>query len=225
MAYILYPDGETRRQFASSYLRDAIKGPGWIHSDRYAVEAKAEGTASQFVMKGPMLQRLLQERLKLQVPRESLAVPAYTLTLRGANVKLQESQQGGCFQVDIDRPSVPEPGKPPCGMVRRTTDGFDLRGTTIENLCLVLSTLVDRKVIDQTGLKGTYDLRLDMPQELQVGAPVLATPPETPGSQNHLSNDPGAAFVALRKLRLKLDATNGAVELLIIDHVEKPSEN
>lgn len=97
--------------------------------------------------------------------------------------------------------------------VRGQTNGhIDVYGATTGTLALLLSGAAGRPVQDKTGLTGTYDMHLDM------GQPVLAADGAA---------EPGASvFSTLQEqLGLKLEARKGQVEILVIDHIERPSHN
>ncbi len=237
-AYLGYPNGEPWPQPVGSLIRVApvsdrlrfqeIKGsPGWVNSDRYTIEAKAEGAQSVEMMRGPLMKALLEDRFKLKVHRESREILVYELTVGKGGAKLQAARAGSCFVADRDHPPPePEPGKPflaPCGGF----SGDDLNGSTIANLCRQFSTLTDRDVIDKTGITGVFDMRLEgLWQDARHSAPG--------DGAAGLSNSPGlpdpvdfytAARIAVQKLGLRLEPAKGSGESLVIDHVEKPSEN
>lgn len=74
-----------------------VGDPSWFESDKYMLNAKAEGNASQEIMRGPMLQALLEERLKLRVHWETREVPVYRLTVAKGGPKLQSFKEGSCI--------------------------------------------------------------------------------------------------------------------------------
>jgi uncharacterized protein (TIGR03435 family) len=95
-----------------------------------------------------------------------------------------------------------------------------LIGATMADLCKVLSTpeISDRPTIDKTGLAGMYDIQLPGPGELRgPGAGGTASDPS--------SDSFDAIRAAVEKLGLKLERAKGPGEFLVIDHVERPSEN
>ncbi len=153
------------------------KGPAWIDSDLYTIEAKAESTPGQGTMLGPMMQALLEDRFKLKIHAETRDVPVYALTAGKAGSRLQVSQAGSCVSLDIDHPPpLPQSGQPfppICKMARITSDGFDVRGVTLPEFCLSLSGRLDRDVIDKTGIAGTFDFHV----ALAPGAPATPAPP------------------------------------------------
>ncbi len=87
---------------------------------------------------------------------------------------------------------------------------------------LMQSVVLDRPVLDQTGLTAKYDFSLSWtPDDSQFGGLAAKVPPPTDGS-----NAPPALYTAIQEqIGLKLDATKAPAEVLVIDHVEKPSEN
>jgi uncharacterized protein (TIGR03435 family) len=230
-AYLSYANGEPWPQPAGFLTRVApvsdrirfqeIKGsPGWVNADRYTIEAKAEGAQSVEMMRGPMMKALLEDRFKLKLHRETREIPVYELTVGKGGPRLQAPRDGSCFDRDHSPPE-PEPGKPflaPCGGF----SGDDLNGSTIANLCRQFSVLTDRDVIDKTGIAGVFDMHLeglweDARHSVRAdGAPVGLPDP---------ADFYGAARVAVQKLGLKLEPAKGSGEFLVIDHIEKPSEN
>ena len=74
--------------------------PAWVNSARYSIDAKAEGPESGAVMRGPMMQTLLEDRFQLKVHRETKEVPAYIMTVAKGGPKLQRTIDGSCNSVD-----------------------------------------------------------------------------------------------------------------------------
>jgi len=202
-------------------------GPSWIRSDLYSIEAKAEGAPSDQTMRGPMLKALLEDRFKLKVHREASEISVYALVVaEGGPKKLNLTREGSCIPVDRDHPFPrPAPGQPPpdvCGMVSVTNTGYDTYGQTMQGLCLDFSVRLGQEVIDKTGIKGMFDIHLDMQRSSLIpGLAADGTPAAAP--------DPDEIFslmeTAVHKLGLKLERTRGVDEFLVIDHVEKPSGN
>ncbi len=108
----------------------------------------------------------------------------------------------------------PVPGDLPCG--RQVVSAFAFRSTamTLSQLANLLSPRVERPVQDQTGLKGTF--ALDLQWRSEQSPPNAGLPDSLPTS----------IFTALQEqLGLKLESTKGTVDVLVIDHVEHPTEN
>ena len=103
-----------------------------------------------------------------------------------------------------------------------------MSGVTLAYFCYLLSLSMDRDVIDRTGIAGTFDIHLDLsPAEFSLGLPGLSAAALPADSRDaSVASDPGGTVIgALRKLGLKLEPVKMRSELLVIDHVEKPSEN
>ena len=200
-----------------------VEGPGWINSAKYSIDAKAETPASAAVMRGPMMQALLEERFQLKLRREVREVPVYYMTVAKDGLKVQPTREGACNPVDptdLARSyDAPLDGKPWCSLPRITrteqSSVYDVPGVRLD----VFFKLVNprRPVIDRTGLTGAYDVRLEV--ESRVPAP--------PAPEGAASEPPGTSIVmAIRKqLGLELTPGKGPHEFLVVDRVERPSAN
>jgi uncharacterized protein (TIGR03435 family) len=211
-------------------------GPGWIDSDRYQIAAKAEGTPGQDMMRGPMLQALLEDRFGLKVHRESREVPAYALTVAKNGAKLQPFQEGSCMMLDFAKPLVmPPPGTPFCALAMRkrkaSSVDWNVKGGTLDDLAQALGVDLDRIVINKTGLAGKFDFHLEFAvDETTAGLNALRVGPgaESAFPQPTASDPTGgpSIFTAIQEqLGLKLESAKGPREFVVIDRVEKPSEN
>lgn len=195
--------------------------PSWVNSDRYTVEAKAEATARAEMMRGPMMQSLLEERLKLKIHRQIRDIPVYVLKVAKGGPKLQAAKAGGCTPMDPANPPEPQSGQPfphICGMWGGSPmdGGMNTYGQTMRQLCFQFSVWLDRDVIDKTGIAGAFDIRFDFsPQD------VMSTGPDAPP----VSDPFGAISAAVSKIGLKLESAKGPGQFLVVDHVERPSEN
>jgi len=195
-------------------------GPAWVRSDLYEIDAKTEEPQIQGMMNGPMLQALLEDRNKLRVHREIRDVPVYALTVAKGGPKLQPFQ-GTCIPRDWDQPT-PEPR---CETPRSTIDGLDFNGATIADLCMAFFITLDRPVIDETGMAGRFSFHLDLPIEVLSSRPrglFEHSDPAAPAIEPSLIS---ATKTAVKKLGLNLEPTERSGEFLVIDRVEKPTEN
>ncbi len=233
-AYVFYANGRWNQP--GPRIVPIEKRPAWADSDLYTIEAKAEGTPSPGTMRGPMMQSLLEERFHLKLHTEFQEIPVYSLTVAKGGPKLQASQEGSCQPMLSDKSvSIPAPGQPPlpiCGMLQTTNKEFRVRGATMADLAVSLSRRLDREVIDQTGIAGTFDIRVPLGPGL-AGVVAPAPPPPPGGGVDPAAQanpvDPTDFFDAAQsiaqKLGLKLERSKGPGRILVIDHVEKPSEN
>jgi uncharacterized protein (TIGR03435 family) len=169
-----------------------------------------------------MIQSLLEDRFKLVMHQETRQLPEYALVMSKAGKmgpKLQPHRTDTkCVEVPVGQPNPPiVPGAAlmaPCGGLRAPGDDLVGQNVTMGKLANTLSVLVDRDVVDRTGLNGTFDLTLHF-QRAELDDPNASDP-----------SGPPSIFTALQEqLGLKLESTTGPVNVLVIDHVEQPSEN
>ncbi len=199
-------------------------GPSWIYSDYYVINATAAGNASEETMEGPMLQALLEDRFKLKAHRATREVPVYALTVGKSGSKLQPAAEGTCPPPGSSTPPLLLPGRKVCNdfMIGRkganTTMAAD--EATVDYLTKLLGLVLDRPVINKTGLSGRYDFHLEF-------AIDQTTPGALPEFGPTSDEPPGASVftVVQEQLGLKLEATKGPREFLVVDQIERPSEN
>ena len=204
-------------------------GPDWLNSERYDIDAKFDGTTADKLQKlSPderilarqhMLQTILAERFNLAIHRENKELQTYSLIVGKNGPKLQE------VKLEDAGPSKPKVGPAP-GRIDMTVGGTggQVRGfaSPLSNLTVMLTNYLHRPVIDKTGLTGKYDFTLRWtPDETQA---------QVSSSANGLpSADPtgGASlFTAIQEqFGLKLESAKGPIELIVIDHIERPSGN
>jgi uncharacterized protein (TIGR03435 family) len=200
-------------------------GPAWINSDRYQINAKAEGAPGPEMMQGPMLQALLEDRFKLKIHRETREVPVYTVTVAKGGPKLLPFKVGSCVPMPTP-PARPEPGQKVCGEARMGGKGtipptmnVELPGVSLDEWSKYLGGLLDRPVIDKTGITGLFDFHMEFVLDESTPGVRLTFP---------ASDDPPgpSIFTAVQEqLGLKLESAKGPGEFLIIDSVERPTEN
>jgi len=206
-------------------FRQPLEGaPGWTNAERYTIDAKAEGPERQEMMRGPMLQALLEDRCKLKLHRESKDVPVYQLIVAKGGARLAPHREGSCMPLgDFGKPeSRRTPGGQFCGLL-----GQDILGTTMANLCSRLSDFADRDVIDKTGMTGLFDLRFDLqPLAPPAGEAAVPTRPPTPSEMAVYQSERFTQYqAALAQLGLKLEPAKGPGIYLVIDHIERPTGN
>jgi uncharacterized protein (TIGR03435 family) len=199
-------------------------GPAWINSDRYEISAKAEGDASQAIMTGPMMQALLEDRFKLKTHRATREVLVYALTVARRGPKLQPFVEGTCIPLAARTSSErPAPGQTPfCKngiAIKRPNLVADMQATTLTDFANALGIALDRPLVDKTGIAGRFDFHLQF--AIDESTPLGGPPAE--------ASDPARApsiFTAVQEqLGLRLESAQGPVDVLVIDHVEKPDEN
>jgi bla regulator protein blaR1 len=201
------------------------EGPGWIDSDRYNIDAKAEGPPSSnqeyVTLQYRRLQTLLRDRFNLTIHSETKELPVYELTVAKRGPKLQTpdwlQREPGDFTI--------APGKY-CELIGGSMASGRLQAssTTMANLGRFLSSMLSRTVVDKTGITGEIDLQLTF-------TPDRPTVPSPDAAGLHPADGAAAAdprpdfFTALQEqLGLKLESTKGPVETLVID-LERPDAN
>jgi bla regulator protein BlaR1 len=231
----------------SYHVRDfqITGGPAWINSDRYIIDATARDnptTEEWLETTGLMLQALLRDRFKVKMQRETQELPVYDLTLAKGGLKLAQSAERSCTTFKWYRNS-PAPGQSTaiaCGVVEltntRLNHTLDANGMSITrvggnavvpSLATFFSGELDRTVIDKTGLTGLFDFHLEWNRlaTARLLGRSAADDPSANASALSDASSPSLFTAVQEQLGLKLEPAKGPVQVYIIDHVEKPSEN
>lgn len=214
------------------YEGKVVIGPAWINSEIYEIQAKAESPTTEAELK-LMLQTLLVERFKLKLHREEREMPVYALVAGKNGVKF---------------PRAPEDRD--CGEQKRSDHRYELGASDLAGQCHgfvpdkgaltgrsvdmsdfaeMLAIWAGRKVIDKTGIEGLFDIR--MPQVVAANAGLSAQVDGRgggpgPGIEKRIDViSLPTVFEAVEQFGLKLESTKGPVGVLVIDSIEKPSEN
>ena len=191
--------------------------PKWV-SDRYTIEARAEGdpTKDQFRL---MMQSLLAERFQLKVHFETRNVPLLALTLikpGKMGPKLRPHSEGPACDAADDTIFPNRCDVYAMEMQQNRSRILGSRNTTMDLLASALAGpgSLTRPVVDRTGLTGRFDFTIEW------------TPDPPPGAD--AQPDPqGPTFIGAlhEQLGLKLESTTGDIRVLVIDHADRPSEN
>jgi uncharacterized protein (TIGR03435 family) len=212
-----------------------VGAPDWTETARFDITAKAEGEIQGTPPGGPpgplnfMLQDLLEDRFKLRAHRETRELPIYALTLARSDKKLGAGLRPSAVDCAAMRgrgarmgppPGFPPPGeRPPCGM-RVAPNQVVAGAATLAQLTQMLSQFTQRIVIDRTGLTGGFDIDLAFtPERMPQGPP----PPGAPPLPSIDPNGPSLFTALQEQLGLKLESDRAPVEVLVIDHVERPT--
>lgn len=211
-------------------------GPSWIGADKYDIDAKEpDGLADELAKLPPdqrrekmglLIQSLLADRFGLKVTHATKELPVYALVVAKNGPKIQASKPGDTYPNGMKTPDGRVLGHG--GMMGMEPGQLTGQGIPIQFLAQALAQRVGRTVLDQTGLKGNYDFSLKWTPE-QGGPGMMGGPPGGgPAPDSAPPPDPSgpSIFTAVQEqLGLKLEPSKGPVEILIIDHIEKPSEN
>jgi uncharacterized protein (TIGR03435 family) len=189
--------------------RQIIGGQPWITADKFDIQSQPdlEGAPNDKQLKA-MVQKLLTDRFKLAFHQEQKELSVYALVVAKGGPKLTKSQG--------DPNGLP-------GLFFRGLGVLPCQNATMADLAGVLQgAVLDRPVVDQTGLQGRFDFMLKWtPDESQFGGLGVKVPPPS-----NAADAPPNLFAAVQdELGLKLDSTKASVNVLVLDRVEKPSEN
>src|SRR6266513_1143090 len=209
-------------------------GPSWFNSDRYDINAKMDsGTADALhklnedqgrLVRQHMLQALLGDCFKLTVRHETKELSVYALIAAKSGPKLHEAKPGDTYPDGMKGPDGV--GRP--GFMLRERGEITGQGIPMTALAELLTQQLDRSVVDKTGLTGIYDFKLQWTPDESQGAMFKGPEPgpQTPTSTSSPDSSGPSVFTAIQEqLGLRLESQKGPVEVLVIDHVEKPSEN
>ena len=203
--------------FGGINQNQVIGEPSWSTTDGFDIEAKVDAAdlptlaKITFEQRRTMFQQILVERFKLVVHHEMRELPVYELTIAKNGSKLKESAP--------DDPASATPRRKGMMFGRgkvTATDG------SLSMLIPPLSRQLGRVIVDKTGLTGNYDFTLEWTPESAAPPPATgslsgAAPPDQSGPD---------IFTAIQEqLGLKLVSAKGPVDVIVIDHIEKPSSN
>jgi uncharacterized protein (TIGR03435 family) len=184
-------------------------GPSWLETDRFDMQAKAEEPSSGDELH-VMLMNMLVDRLQLKFHHEKKEMQIYALTVdkNGPKLTPHEAANGGDPWIDQAEESFLHV------KMKATSSPMDY-------LAFRLSQVMDRPVVDLTNLHGGYDFNLEFTRDLPSGFPqngkINGEDPDTSGP---------TLFAAVKQqLGLELKAQKGPVDVIVIDHVEKPTDN
>jgi uncharacterized protein (TIGR03435 family) len=200
MAYDLHP-------------KQIVNAPEWAESDKYDVTGKPDvpGQPSVAQLK-TLMQKLVADRFQLKFHREKRDLSAYVISVAKTGAKLT--------------PSAADPNSLP-GLFFQGLGRLTVRNATLAEFAQVMQgSALDRPVVDQTGLTGRYDFTLNWtPDEFQFPGLRNANAPPPPPPPPGTTEAPDLFTAIQQQLGLKLDSMKTPVDVIVIDHVERPSEN
>jgi uncharacterized protein (TIGR03435 family) len=209
-----------------------IVGPRWIDSERFDIEARADGDLTLDLTR-EMLRTLLRARFRLAAHGESRNLPVYALLTRSGGKPGSDLRASGdtCAPPSPPRnlPPVPPPPPPPPGQQMTLLNnpwprtcpsifapGFlSIRKMGMDEFAARITQFVDRPVLNRTALAGFFDFELLFTPDVVAGPAPPVVDPTAP-----------SLFTAVQEqLGLRLDAQRAPVDVLVIDAVERPTEN
>jgi len=196
-----------------------IGGPDWMDTARWNIQAIAKGNRTS-EQRNVMLQSLLEDKFMLKLHWETRELPVYDLTVAEDGIKVHQLQENNCIEPNVAAPPS-RPFAPGQRLIVTCGDASLSAGTVASRIdggkvsmaafIRVLETILDRPIIDKTGFTGTFDVDLIFAHD---GASAGA-----PGAPTTIS------IAIQEQLGLKLVSAKGPVDVLVIDSVQKPSEN
>ena len=183
-------------------------GPEWMDADRYDIQAVTPGAVRPtHDEQMAMLRTLLSDRFRLNFHREAKDFSIYVLEVAKGGPKLKERTAAASDPSQLISTVYPQRIHLPA---RNATMG--------EFASLLQRALLDRPVVDKTGLTGRYDFDLDWaPDETQFGGEVPVAPSDAPSPP---------FFTAIeQELGLRIEATHGVVQALVVDTARRPTPN
>ena len=185
--------------------RQIVGGPAWVAEDEYDIDAVAADGVQAAGNWDVMLQKLLAGRFQLTSHREQREMSVYVLTVAKGGAKMKpadpaEAHGSGCGRLGV----------------------CNFQNDPLEHFAKWLQLVMDKPVVDKTGLAGAFDFTLTWtPDESQFTSMGIHVPPSADDP-----NAPPGLFTAIQEqLGLKLEPQKIPAEVLVIDHVERPSEN
>jgi uncharacterized protein (TIGR03435 family) len=246
--YLTVSDTERLINDSSGLINDDLRrvrgGPAWVYSDRYTINAETSdraaapptgGPTPNTLLLGPMLRLLLEDRFQLRTHRETEEVPMYSLTVAKGGLKIKPMEEGGCslFDPAKNRPrDTPPGGKPWCIQGIGSADSRNMlsdwtingAGQPMSNLAGALSIVMGRHVFDKTGISGVFSYNLRFAHDDTTHGEFPPGLP-SPSPQTDVPAGPSVFTVLEERLGLKLISDKGPRGFLVIDSIQRPTEN
>jgi len=215
------------------------RGPGWLETEKWTIEAKAPGDAvapDRTVMMGPMLRALLEERFHLKTHRDTEDAPMFALTVAKGGMKIKPIGPDGCRDFDgtenlsrEEMMAINSGPRPVCGNFTAVGDGANrtwrLGGDTLARFAnQTLSSVLDYYVIDKTGVGGRFNIVLTFGLDESIRRGVFGGAPVN-GIATDIERGPSIFTALEEQLGLKLEKTRGPRQFLVVDAVQPPDPN
>lgn len=187
--------------FAYAVHREqVVDGPAWLGTERFDIDGQADlpGVANLHQVQ-EMLQKLLEDRFDLKLHRDKRNLSIYAIKVTKGGPKLAHSAENAY--------GLPTQS----GHGQGSQQQRKFTNNSMSDFALGMQAYLDRPVVDETGLSGRYDFTLKWTPDTSVTSEANAAP--------------GIFTAVQEQLGLKLEATKGLVDVLVIEHIEKPSPN
>jgi uncharacterized protein (TIGR03435 family) len=194
--------------------------PDWLTSERYDIRGKAPDGVEVFPNMAPLLRSLLQDRFGFQAHTEKRDLPTYDLVMARSDGRLGPKISRADFdcgaRLTATPPKAGSSGDPVC-TITFGPGRILVRGFSIGRFAGGLVNQVQRTVVDKTGLTGPWNFELLYTPDQPVSLNGAIVPPNP---------DAPSLFTAVQEqLGLKLESSRGAVDVLVIDRVNRPTED
>lgn len=186
---------QTCIKWAYGVQRSQVIGPAWIESEHIDIDAKADEPADVPQLK-LMLQALLADRFKLTFHHDKKELKGFVMTVAKAGLKMH--------------PSPPDAAH----VWQNSANGTVATGITMREFADYMAGPMEAPIVDETGLPGKYDFTLDFTNYLPSDMHVMT------------GEATGVLIAAMQgELGLKVEGRRTMVDVMVVDHVEKPSDN
>ena len=195
------------------HSKQILGAPAWFSTDLYDIDGKPDAPGRPNLKQmGIMVQKLLADRCQLKFHHEQKELSVYAISVAGGGPRMDKSTAG---------PNDPE------GFMFRGFGDLIVRNMTMAAFATWMqSAVMDKPVVDHTGLKGRYDFTLKWaPDDSQFQQFRGAAPPATPPANNDPNAPPSLYTAVQEQIGLKIEAIKALDDVIVIDHVEKPSPN
>jgi uncharacterized protein (TIGR03435 family) len=195
-------------------------GPDWIDSERWDIQAKAEGAVPESQLHA-MMRALLVERFKLLLRSDTRQTAGFALVRARSSGPLGPQLRAHpepCPPQALDTapPAIDAP--PPCGRMSGSDRVIRVSARPLSDFATVLARRVARPVIDRTGLDGLFDLELRWTADARSSAPLTQAPTAT--------DDGISLFTALQEqLGLRLQSERVDADFFVVERVERPTDD
>jgi len=210
---------------------EVLGGPTWLNKIYFDITAKTDGDAPAALISGPMLKQILEERFRVQVHKEFRDTPVFRLEVAPEGLKIKRAK-GDCLRLDAtSAPSLKESAGKYCdtgtSVLKDKTMSISWFGMDLASFARTLTLYAGRTVIDNTGLSGRFDVHYEFVREAALGGAVFLNGQATLIDSGGPDDPAGVSFfTALRRqLGLRLVPDKSPLEVIVIDHAEKPTEN
>ena len=182
------------------HVKQIVDAPAWCSSEHFDIKGIADIEGEPNITQyREMVQKLLTDRFHLQFRREQREMSRFTLTVAKGGPKIEATK------------SAPDMGQDQTGTINGGHVSWRFTNNPMSEFAAFLQSVLDRPVVDETGLKGKYDFKLDWTADAQA----TMDPSASPGFLTAVQEQAG----------LKIEPSKGEVEVLAITHVERPSAN